>query len=70
METTQKEFEPLEISLSADGFQLLRRNLMSHFDLLLVPGSRCWAMATTHDMEAIVYGPKKIIDLLPDEDVI
>jgi hypothetical protein len=70
METVQKEFEPLAISLTEDGFKLLRRNLMSHFALLMVPHSRRWAMATTPDMEAIVYGPKEIIDLLPNEDAI
>jgi len=70
METTKKEFEPLEIPLTVDGFHILRRELISHFDLLFVPSSGRWAMATNHEMEATIFGPKEIIDLLPDESVI
>jgi hypothetical protein len=61
MESTKKEFEPLEIPLSHQGFEKLRHSMIAHFDLLLVPRSRQWAMVMSHELEGMVLGRKDFV---------
>lgn len=58
LESSNKVFEPLTVSLDRQGFHTLRESWMSHFDLALVPPSRSWALVLLNEeMEAFVLGP-------------
>jgi hypothetical protein len=58
LESSHKEFAPLTVSLDRQGFRNLRESWISHFDLVLVPPSRGWALVVLNEeMEAFIVGP-------------
>lgn len=61
MESSAKEFAPLTVSLTNDGFRTLRQNLISHFDLVMVPASRQWALVMSHELEGMLFGPESFL---------
>lgn len=61
LESTHKEFEPMTVRLNREGFRALKSNLMSHFDLVMVPTSRMWALVMSHEMDGIVLGPRSFL---------
>jgi hypothetical protein len=64
MESTKKEFEPFVVSLDQRGFDALRHSMLSHFDLVLVPRSKKWALVMSHELEGMVLGPKQFVAAL------
>lgn len=61
MESFDKEFDPVTLPLTQEGFHSLRQNLLSHFDLVMFPPSRKWAFVMTHDLEGILFGPRNFL---------
>jgi hypothetical protein len=61
MESTKKEFEPLVVSLDRRGFDQLRHSMLSHFDLVLVPHSKKWALVMSHELDGMVLGPRQFV---------
>lgn len=62
MESTNREFDPVDVELSNEGMGKLRAMMMSHFDLLLVPESRQWILWLSNEMKGIVFGPESFLD--------
>lgn len=62
MESLDRDFPPTAFPVDADGMRNLSNSWMAHFELLLVPPSKAWAIAITPDMEAFLLGPKKFVD--------
>ncbi|GAB3465805.1 hypothetical protein GCM10027321_31210 [Massilia terrae] len=61
MESSNKEFAPLTVSLDQEGFDTLRRSMLSHFDLVLVPPSKKWALVLSHELDGILLGPEHFL---------
>jgi hypothetical protein len=68
LESSHKEFEPLTVSLDRQGFRNLRESWISHFDLVLVPPSRGWALVVLNEeMDAFVVGPAGFLAAFCDQ---
>jgi hypothetical protein len=65
MESSRSEFAPMTVQLSRDGFRHVRQSLLSHFDLVMVPASRKWALVMNHDLEGVLFGPKSFLAAIP-----
>lgn len=61
MESSNKEFAPLNLSLDQEGFDALRRSMLSHFDLVLVPPSKKWALVLSHELDGVLLGPEHFL---------
>lgn len=62
VESTQGEFPPIRVDLTDTGMQQIRDNLMSHFDLVLLPDSRRWVAFLSSELVGEICGPKEFID--------
>jgi hypothetical protein len=61
LESSRKEFAPLSVSLDEAGFDALRRAMLSHFDIVLIPPSRKWALLMSHELEGLLLGPEHFL---------
>lgn len=61
MESLHKEFKPLRTRLGKEGIRAIRDDLMSHFDLVILPDSLRCAIATTSEMETFIFGPMEFL---------
>ncbi|MEO5829711.1 MAG: hypothetical protein ABIQ36_03990 [Rhodanobacter sp.] len=56
LESTKIEFKPISIDLDFVSFNSLKGNIISHFDLVMVPPSKAWAALLTNELETFVCG--------------
>lgn len=61
MESSDVDFLPIKFHLDYKSFLSLRRHMMAHFDLLIVPPSKRWLAYLTSDLETFVYGCPKFL---------
>jgi hypothetical protein len=61
LESTKIEFPPVTIDLDFASFNSLKGNLVSHFDLAMVPASKAWAALLTNELETFVCGPPEFL---------
>lgn len=61
MESIKHEFSPLTIQLDFSSFNLLKGNVISHFDVAMVPASKGWVVLLTNDQETFVFGPPEFL---------
>jgi hypothetical protein len=57
LESTKIEFLPVSIGLDFASFNSLKANIISHFDLAMVPPSKAWVALLTNELETFVCGP-------------
>lgn len=61
LESTKVEFPPVSIGLDFVSFNSLKGNIVSHFDLAMVPPSKAWAALLTNELETFVCGPPEFL---------
>lgn len=66
LESTKIEFEPVSIDLDFASFNSLKGNIISHFDLVMVPPSKAWTALLTNELETFVNGPAAFLAAVSD----
>ncbi len=62
VESTKTNFQPLDITLNFESFKKLNHEMISFFDLCIVPNSRAWvAWLVNYDMETHVYAAPSFV---------
>ena len=61
MESLDTRFPPFSIDLAYEPFRQLKGNVVSHFDLALVPPSKQWAALLTSELETLVFGAREFL---------
>lgn len=56
LESTNIEFKPVSIDLNFASFNSLKGNIISHFDLVMIPPSKAWLALLTNELETFVCG--------------
>lgn len=66
LESTEIEFSPISIELDFESFNSLKGNIISHFDLAMVPPSKAWTALLTNELETFVCGPPAFLATISD----
>ena len=61
LESTKVEFPPVPIGLDFASFNSLKGNVVSHFDMAMVPTSKAWVALLTNELETFVCGPPEFL---------
>lgn len=61
LESTKVEFAPILINLDFSSFNHLKGNLISHFEIAMLPLSRTWVALLTSEFQTIVYGNEGLL---------
>lgn len=61
LETTHVDFPPVSIDLDFHSFNQLKGYAISHFDVVMIPPSRAWAVLLTNELETFVCGTSQFL---------